>query len=120
MNPRRAIGVFLNRTAGPMITYILRTRIAPSESQIERELAVKYGRIADRIAGRTKLEGEPLCPLEHPSKAGKIVETVYELMKEEVEAGNVERDGIEEVRRRIREKAMRKLGVEPKTVKELK
>lgn len=113
MNPtRRAIEIFLNRTAGPVITYIIRTRIAPPESQIEKELAVEYGKIADRMAGREQTRKFP-CPVENPEFASKIVREAFEETRKEIGGEHeMSAERMEEVKKRVKARILKKLGAE--------
>ncbi len=81
----RAAWILLNKMAGPAIAYFIRTRVAPTEAQIERELAAKYGRIAESMAGQevevVKVEAEPIsvnycleCLQRHYEKAHGLLE----------------------------------------------
>lgn len=107
----RAAWILLNKMAAPAIAYFIRTRVAPTEAQIERELAAEYGRIAERMAGQevevVKVEAQPIsvsycleCLQRHYEKAHGLLEEAERFSLGE---GKLTPDAAQKVRKAVEE-----------------
>lgn len=108
---RQAMGLFIDKVSGPMFTYLMRTRIGPTGAQVERELAQKYGEIAEHMAGSAgeviKPEAKPIkvsycaeCLERHFSKAHGLLEEAERFSLKE---GKLTPDAAQKVRKAVEE-----------------
>lgn len=108
---KRAVGVLLDKVGNPVFDYLLRTRTAPTRAQIERELAQKYGKIGERMAGYVgevvKPEAKPInvsycleCCQRHFGKAHGLLE---EAERFSLGVGKLTPDAAQKVRKAVEE-----------------
>lgn len=109
---KRAVSTFLGKNLNQLIFYFIRTKTVPTNAKIERELAQKYGEIAERMTAEERGREFP-CPVEDPEFASRIVREVFEETKREIggehEMSEKRRN---EVKEKVKMRVMKKLGLE--------
>jgi len=111
LKTKRAVVAFFERMWNPSIKLAMARRSGSTEATIERELAEKYGEIADMMREEMKKEGsEERC--EPCERAAEIAREAFKEAVEEVGRGNLTEEKKEEVRRKIKVRVRETLGLE--------
>ncbi|GAI25874.1 unnamed protein product [marine sediment metagenome] len=111
LKTKRAVVAFVERMWNPSVKLAMTMKSGATEAQIERELATKYGEIADMMRKELKKEGsEERC--EPCERAAEIAREAFKEAIREVGGGNLTEERKEEVRRKIKERVKENLGLE--------
>jgi len=108
LNTKRAVVAFVGRMWNPSVKLAMTRRSGSTEAAIERELADKYGEIAEMMRKEMKKE-EPCEPCE---RAAKIAREAWKEAVEEIGRGNLTEEKKGEVREKIKARIRETIGVE--------
>lgn len=107
LKTKRAVVAFVERMWNPSVKLAMTMKSGATEAQIERELATKYGEIAEMMR---KEGSEERC--EPCERAAEIAREAFKEAIREVGGGNLTEERKEEVMEKIKARVRETLGLE--------